>query len=162
MPPTPPLDPQCPTQYRHIVGKSGTTAGQHDMSSACRSGWCFVRCTPSPPYAPAMSPGKGICWPRVVLTWVPLTWAHVLLCAIDCLEFSRVLCNRPSSFFICKPQCPPDAPTPPVSPWHPTPVQASSGQEWYYCRSSWHLVRIRIRLMFGQMYPPPTHPGRGI
>ena len=44
--PTPPAGPQCPLttlhpllasnappQYRHLVVKSGTTAGQHDMSS---------------------------------------------------------------------------------------------------------------------------------
>ena len=45
-------------------------------------------------------------------------------------------------------------------PWcpHPTPVQASSGQEWYYCRSAWHLVCLWVRLMFGQMYPSPHHP----
>ena len=47
---TPLLAPNAPShhQYRHLTVKSGTTAGQHDMSSACGSGCCFVRCTPIP------------------------------------------------------------------------------------------------------------------
>ena len=58
MPPTHPAGPLMPlhplsapnslhthSQYMHLVVKSGTTAGQHDMSSACGSGCCFVRCT---------------------------------------------------------------------------------------------------------------------
>ena len=52
----PPMPPTClvgpfdaPPQYRHLVVKSGTTAGQHDMWSTCGSGWCLVKCTPSPP-----------------------------------------------------------------------------------------------------------------
>ena len=40
-------------QYRHLVLKSGTTAGQHDIWSDCGSGWCLVRCTP-PPHHPPM------------------------------------------------------------------------------------------------------------
>ena len=129
------------------------------MSSACGSGWCFARCNPHPitPLYPSMPPGRGIWWPGVVLTWVPLTWAHVLLSAIDHLEFSRVLCNRLSSFFICNPQCPLhpisplDAPTPPS-------VQASNGQEWYYCRSAWHVISLWVRLMSCQMHPHPITP----
>ena len=35
-----------------------------------------------------------------------------------------------------------------------TLVEASSGKEWYYIRSAWHLVSIWVRLTFGQMYPP--------
>ena len=50
--PTPLSAPKCPIppppQYRHLVVKSGTTAGQHDMSSACRSGGCVVTCIPPP------------------------------------------------------------------------------------------------------------------
>ena len=57
-------------------------------------------------------------------------------------------------------------PPPPPLP----PVQASSGWEWYYCRSAWYVVTWWDRLMFGQMYPltpiipmPPwCLPGRGI
>ena len=45
-PPIPPLSPHH--QCRHLVVKSSTTAAQHDMLSACRSGCCFVRCTPTP------------------------------------------------------------------------------------------------------------------
>ena len=76
------LAPQHPyPQNRNLVVKSGTTAGEHDMSSASGSGCCFVRCTPTP-HTPSMPPGRGIWWPRVVLTEVLLTWAHVLLPAI--------------------------------------------------------------------------------
>ena len=91
MPPTPPDAPYTPAgpntpypQNRNLVVKSGTTAGEHDMSSACGSGCCFVRCIPTPSY-PSMPSGRGIWWPRMVLTEVLLTWAHVLLSAIDCL-----------------------------------------------------------------------------
>ena len=122
-------------QYRHLVVKSVTTTGQHDMSSACRSGWCFVRCTPYPiTPMPSIPPGRGIWWPRIVLTWVPLTWAHVLLSAVF---------NRPSWVF---------------KSTSPPPVQASSGQECYYCRSAWYVVRLWVRLMYGQMYSPISSP----
>ena len=159
--PTPPANPwhPIPPQYRHLVAKSGITAGQHDMSSACGSGWCFVRCTNTT--HPLNPPGRGIWWPRVVLTYDQLTWAHVLLSAINHLEFSRVLCKRLSLFFMCSPQClpkclyipcqPPNAPT-------PSPVQESSGQEWYYCQSAWHVISLWVMLVFCQMYqhhPPP-------
>ena len=33
-------------------------------------------------------------------------------------------------------------------------VEASSGQEWYYERSTWHLVSLWYRLTFGLMYLP--------
>ena len=59
-------------QWRHLVAKSGTTSGQHDICSAFGSGWPLVRC-------------------------IPL-------------------------------------------------VEASGGQEWYYIRSAWHLVSLRVRL----------------
>ena len=82
MPPTPPAGPWHPyPQKRNLVVKSGTTTGEHDMSSACGAGCCFVTCTPTP----SMSPGRGIWWPRVVLTEVLLTWAHVISSAVDCL-----------------------------------------------------------------------------
>ena len=39
------------------------------------------------------------------------------------------------------------------------PVEASSGQEWYYFRSAWHLVSLCVRLTFSQMYTPTLcHP----
>ena len=38
--------PWCPHPYRYLVVKSGTTVGQHHMSSVCGLGCCFVRCTP--------------------------------------------------------------------------------------------------------------------
>ena len=40
-------------QYRCLMLKSGTTAGQHDIWAECGSGWSLVRCTqPHHPYAP--------------------------------------------------------------------------------------------------------------
>ena len=62
MPPTPPvgpLDDPTPPQYRHLVVKSGTTAGQYDMLSSCMSGWCLVRCTPSPNPTPLVEASSG-------------------------------------------------------------------------------------------------------
>ena len=87
---------------------------------------------------------------------------YCLQCSIDHLELSRVLCNRPSWLFRCHPNAswhpyapigPLDAPLPPLPP-----VQESSGQDWYSCRSAWHLVSLWVRLMFGQMYSSPHHP----
>ena len=134
-------------QYRSLVVKTGTTAGQHDMLSACGSGWCFVRCTltPSPPHAPLGEASCGQEWYKHGSHWL---WAHVLLSAIDHLELSRVLFHRPSSFFICNPQCPQCLYTP-WEPLMPTPSptgQASSSQEQYYIGSTWHLVSIWVRL----------------
>ena len=84
------------------------------MLSACGLGWCFVRCTPSltpqPHMSPQCPPGRAIWWPGMVVTLVQLISAHVLLSAIDHLEFSRILCNSPSSYFICNPQIPPIPP----------------------------------------------------
>ena len=73
--PTPP-----PPQYRHLVVKTGTTAGQHDITSACGSGWCFVRCNPFPitPYVPLMPPGRGSEWWRVVLLQVSMTFCQAM------------------------------------------------------------------------------------
>ena len=54
---------------------------------------------------------------------------------------------------------PPTALLAPVSPLTPPlPVQASSGQEWHYCRSAWHVISLWFRLMFCQMYPLPYPP----
>ena len=41
--------------------------------------------------------------------------------------------------------------SPPWQPPCPTPVQASSGWEWYYCRSAWHVIGLWV-------YAPPHHP----
>ena len=96
-----PLDTPTPDQYRHLVVKSGTTAGQHDMSSAWRSGLHFVRCTPPHhPLCPSIPPGRGIWW-----HWSELMF-YCLQCSIDCLEFSRVLWNRPCWLFRCHPLTP--------------------------------------------------------
>ena len=110
--PTPPKP-----QYRHLVVKSGTTAVQHSMSSWKKNGTDVYTTDPSLDEHP---PSKAIWCPRMVLTSVHLTWAHDLLSAIDCLEFSRLLCNWPSSYFICNPQYP-AIPTPCQSPWCPNP-----------------------------------------
>ena len=221
------------------------------MSSAWGSGYCFIRCTlPHQPLCPLIPPGRGIWWPRVLLTWIPFTWAHVLLSAVfNRLKFSRILCNRPSWFFKCHllmpltPLCPSmaplmphptltprtgiwwsrvvllqismtfgqpvgqadvwsDVPLTPITPYAPfmppqvghlvprmvwtciplpwahvllsamfirpswvfkstapPPVQASSAQEWYYCRPAWYFIRLWVRLTFCQIYSPP-HPGQ--
>ena len=51
-------------QKKNLVVKSGTTAGKHDMSSACGSGCCFVRCTPPliPPQFPHGEASGGWDW----------------------------------------------------------------------------------------------------
>ena len=84
----------------------------------------FFQMYPQPPHAPSKSPARGIWWPREVLTEVLLTWAHVLGSVIDCLEFSRVLCNRLYSFFIYNhpmaPQCPCTLVSTLIPPPHPS------------------------------------------
>ena len=37
------------------------------------------------------------------------------------------------------------------------PIEASGGQEWYYVRSSWHLIILWVRLTFSQMSPSYRH-----
>ena len=114
--PTPLQAPNAPPlplqQYRHLVVKSGTTAGQHDMPSACGSGCCFVRCTSTPSW-PSMPQWRCTWWPGVVLTYVQLMWAQTYL------EFLRVPCKRLSSFFIWDPQCPPTPQQPLLTPIPP-------------------------------------------
>ena len=58
------------------------------------------------------------------------------------------------------------------TPWCPTPLmpytllvplplpqeQESSYQEWYYCRWTWHVISMWVRLLFCQMYPHPLIP----
>ena len=150
MSPIGPLDTPAHPQYRHLVVKSGTTAGQHDMSSACGSGWCYFRCTPTPS-PPQCPPGRSIWWPRVVITWVPLMF-YCLQCSIDHLEFSRLLCNRPIDCSDVTPQFPLTPPMPPLAPWCPTPPQyrhlvvksgTTAGQHdiWSACGSGWCLIR---------------------
>ena len=93
----------------------------------------------------------------MVLTLVQVTSAHVLLSAVDHLEFLEQLCNSPSSYFICNPQIPPWHPNTPCRPPEaPTPIDASCSQESYYCGSAWHVISLLVRLMFCQMYPPTT------
>ena len=120
-----PNAPQCPYtpvapltphfQYRHLVVKSGTTAGQHDMSSTCGSGWCFVRCTPSltpqPHMSPQCPPGRAIWWPRST-NFSPVDLNSCSIVPIDHLEFW--LCNSPSLYFKCNPSIPQ-----PPEPLHP-------------------------------------------
>ena len=136
MPPTPPSAPLMPhpTPVQACSGQEWyyCRSAWHVISLWVRLMFCHMY-PPSPPYAPSVPPGRGIWWPRVVWTCIPLTWAHVLLSAV----FNRL------SWF---------------TRVHPTPVQAFSAQEWYYCRSAWHLVSLWVKLMFGQMYPHPIIP----
>ena len=129
-----------------------------------------------------VSPSTDIWWPRVVLTWVWLTWAHFLLSSV----FNRPswvfksmfsVCNRPSSFFRCNPQppMPPNAsytPCQPLSSPHPqyrhlvVKLGTTSGQHdiWSAFRSGWSVVRCTsypITLPTPPQYPT-TSPGRGI
>ena len=125
MPLSAPLIPHHHPQYRHQVVKSGTTAGQHDISSACGSSWCFVRCTPPHhPYAslmPQVEASGGHEWYYLGSHWPELMF-YGLQCSIDHLEFSRVLCNRLSWFFRCHPLMPPCCLSAPlISLPHPTP-----------------------------------------
>ena len=75
------------------------------------------------PVTPPAFPSRGIWWPRVLILWVCLTFGQPLV------------------------RCTP-IPYTPIAP-----VEASSGQEWYYFGSAWHLVSDWVRLTFGQMYP---------
>ena len=104
---TPPDAPTPnPTPVRHLVVKGGTTAGQHDMSSACGSGCCFDRCTYPLTLMPPQCPQKE---KLVAKSGTNLGPVHMTSCAIvtiDCLEFSRVLCKRLYLCLICNPQCP--------------------------------------------------------
>ena len=61
-----PISPQCPhTQYIHVVVKSHTTAGQHNMWSACWSDWCFARCTPHCLNVPQGEASHGQDWSAI-------------------------------------------------------------------------------------------------
>ena len=152
-------------QYRHLVLKSGTTAGQHDIWSDSGSGWCFVRCTPHPHYppiplqCPQVEEFGGQEWYELGFHWPELMF-YSLQCSIDHLEFSRVLCNRPSWFFRCHPLIPPDTPYGPHWPHpHPHPqyrhlvlksgTTAHQHDIWSACGSGWCLVRCT---------PSPLHP----
>ena len=139
-------NPQCPltplatpdgclaSQYRHLVVKSGTTAGQHNMSSACGSGCCFVRCTP-PHIPPQCLPERHL----VAKSGSNLGPVHMSPCAIVCnrLSFQEYFARDCIHVSYVTPHCPqhplatPDGPTS-----TPPSVQASSGQDWYYCRSA--------------------------
>ena len=90
-----------PPQYRHLVVKSGTTAGQHDTSSAHGSDWCFVRCTPPPmpPQCPQVEASGGqecylgpidpsSCSIVCSVQWTVLSFQEYL--AIDHFHFSDV------------------------------------------------------------------------
>ena len=141
-------------------------SGQLDIWLAFGSGWPSVRWTPIEISSDQEQYYIRSPW-HLVSLWVrltcsqkdpPLDTSSVLLSAIDQLEFSRVLYNRLSSFFICNPPMPPTPLNPLSAPWHPTQAQVSSGKEWYYCRSAWHVISLWVRLMFCQMYPPTPSP----
>ena len=118
------------------------------LQSGVRSLDIYSQTYPAQMYPP---PGRTIWWPRMVLTSVQLISAPVLFSTIDCLEFSRVLCNSPSSYLICNPQYAPDTPTPPIGPLiPPCKVQASRDQEWYYYRSAWHIISLWVSTPTGR------------
>ena len=120
------------------MAKSGTTSGHFDIWFAFGSGWSVVRCTPNTPPQPSpITPNKGILWPRVILLWVRLAFGQPLVSCISQTPYT------------------PYSPTP--TPLPPAPVEASSGQEWYYVRSAWHVDSLWVRLTFGQIYPH-CHP----
>ena len=144
-----PLMPPPPPQYRHLVVKSGTTAGKHHMSSACGSGCCFMRCTPTPTYPLNATQEKHL-----------VSKIGTNLGPVD-LSSCSIVCNRPSWVFSYVTPNGPDTPYIPCQPLMPPsspPVQASSGQEWYYCRSPWHVFSLWVRVMFCQMYLHPHLP----
>ena len=105
--PCQPLTPLTP-QYRHLVVKCGTMAGQYDMSSACGSDWCFVRCTPTPS-CPFNAPRERhqVAKSGTNLGPVDLSSHSTFYClqytvfsfqeyfARDCLHFSYVTANSP-------------------------------------------------------------------
>ena len=88
---------------------------------------------PSPP-SPPNAPGRGIWWPRMVWTCIPLTWAHVLLSAVlkDHLEFSRVHPYPQYRYLVLK-----------------SGTTVGQHDIWSDCGSGWCLVR---------MYSPPPSP----
>ena len=134
--------------HRHLVVKSGTTAGQHDILSALWVRLMFCQMYPHHPLCPPWChQGWGIWWPRVVWTWVPLTWAHVILSAVFnrmspvfkstlqyCLDFSDVT-----------PVGPLDAlpPTPPQYRHLVVKIGTTAGQHnmWSACGPYWCLVK---------------------
>ena len=94
-----------------------------------------VRCTPL---------CRGIWWPREVLHQVIMTlvilWPRMVLCQVI-MTFVHPL-GQADIWSDISPA-----------------VEASGGQEWYYIRSPWHLVILRARLTFSQMYSPVEASG---
>ena len=114
-------------KYRHLVIKSGTSAGHHGIWLACGSGWCLVRCTPTPSllYATSMPPPQysnlvakigttsgqldswwafGSGWPvysRVNLVpadiVIPAPWADIKVVAVK--KLFTIVFSRPSLVF---------------------------------------------------------------
>ena len=159
MPPTPPTSRVGPFDAP-ILAQPPVQACHGQEWYYCRSAWHVINlwirlmfCQMYPPshypICPLNAPGRGIWWPRVVLTWVALTWAYVLLSAIDHLEFSRVLCNRVSEFHIFNPSVPPIPPSVPLTS-HPPQYRhvmvrsgTTAGQHDMSstCGSGWCFVR---------------------
>ena len=115
-----PLNASKPTPTPALVQVSSCqewyTAGQHDMWSACGSGWCLVRCTPSPPH-PLVEASSGqeqyYIWSAIGSGWpvystvnlvpaarvIPAPWADIKVVAVKklvcyCLQFSfAIVCS---------------------------------------------------------------------
>ena len=99
----------------------------------------YAICTPVDPWAPTL-PASAPMHP-----WHPLhTWQisqqplilPTPLGASNAPWCHLYPCWPLNTYTPCQPQCTPDTP----HPWHPYTllVEASSGQQWYYCRSAWH------------------------
>ena len=101
---------------------------------------------PMPPLWPQVETSGGQEWYSLG-SHSPEIMFYCLQCSIDHLEFSRVLCNRPSSFFRCNPQ----PSLPPVNPLVVPPkyrhlvvkIGTTTGQHdiWSACGSDWPLLR---------------------
>ena len=128
-PPTPPLPVQAFSGQELYYCRSAW----HVISLWVRLMFCQMYTPPLAPMSPQCPPGRAIWWPRMVLILVQLISAHVLLSAIDCFEFSRVLCNSSSSYFICNPQYPLPAQCP-LIPLHYLLAP------WCTLHPCWHLV----------------------
>ena len=90
-----PATPACPAipwhpipQNRNLVVKSSATAHEHDMSWACGSGCCFVRCTPHP-LTSLKAPRERYLVARSGINWGPVD-----------LSSCSIICNRPSCLLL--------------------------------------------------------------
>ena len=128
--------------FKHLVARSGTSSGQPDL-------WSDV------------PPSRGIWWPRVILLQVRLTFGQPYPWERHLVAKSGTTSGQ-ADFWLDKPSPPEEASRRKCAStlgyadyWSDiSPVEASSGQEWYYFGAAWHLVSLWVRLAFVQMYLP--------